>query len=411
MGAGNNAGMRAARGRYGFLLNSDAWVEGDGLERLVAFADAHPYAAVVGPRLLNPDGSLQRSVRGDPTLWRLATEYLFLRKLGAAHRPAERLLRRRLRPRRRARGRVAARGPRCSCGARRPTRSGCFDESFFMFSEETDWLLRFRNAGWQVLFFPGAEVTHVGGALARRSALRREPARHPPFPAQASRRPGGRARPAAAARGRCGCGSLLVRGDRGSGTGRASASSPRATSRRSLAMIGEYLRLAFGDGARAAARPSRRAGVRTAERLGNARLVARGALRRLGGRVQRPRHDLARGRDPRADRRRGPGRGPPTAPARGVGRGGARQVSAPAPASCCRGRPRPRCSGTSQGVVAGDGLFHEARVRKLVELGSLHLRTVDEFRDGGLHPGYAFPLWHGFLAVVAKLSGLDPAWC
>jgi hypothetical protein len=34
---------------------------------------------------------------------------------------------------------------------------------------------------------------------------------------------------------------------------------------------------------------------------------------------------------------------------------------------------------------------------------------VDEFRDGGLHPGYAFPLWHGFLAVVAKLSGLDPA--
>ena len=60
------------------------------------------------------------------------------------------------------------------------------------------------------------------------------------------------------------------------------------------------------------------------------------------------------------------------------------------------------------GVVGGDGLFHLARVRKLVELGSLHLRTVDEFRDGGLHPGYAFPLWHGFLAVVAKLSGLDP---
>ena len=38
-------------------------------------------AAVVGPRLLNPDGTLQRSVRGFPTLWRLATEYLFLRKL------------------------------------------------------------------------------------------------------------------------------------------------------------------------------------------------------------------------------------------------------------------------------------------------------------------------------------------
>ncbi len=60
------------------------------------------------------------------------------------------------------------------------------------------------------------------------------------------------------------------------------------------------------------------------------------------------------------------------------------------------------------GVVTGDGLFHEARVRKLVELGGLHLTTVDEFKDGGLHPGYAFPLWHGFDALVAKFSGLDP---
>ena len=60
------------------------------------------------------------------------------------------------------------------------------------------------------------------------------------------------------------------------------------------------------------------------------------------------------------------------------------------------------------GVVGGDGLFHEARVRKLVDLGNLHLTTVDEFRDGGLHPGYAFPLWHGVEALVAKISGLDP---
>jgi hypothetical protein len=60
------------------------------------------------------------------------------------------------------------------------------------------------------------------------------------------------------------------------------------------------------------------------------------------------------------------------------------------------------------GPVVGDGLFHEARVRKLVDLTSLHLRTVDEFKDGGLHPGYAFPLWHGFLALVSWFSGLDP---
>ncbi|MFL6037158.1 MAG: hypothetical protein ACJ74B_00835 [Gaiellaceae bacterium] len=60
------------------------------------------------------------------------------------------------------------------------------------------------------------------------------------------------------------------------------------------------------------------------------------------------------------------------------------------------------------GVVNGDALFHLGRVRKLAELGDLHIRTVDEFRDGGLHPGYAFPLWHAFLALVSKLAGVDP---
>jgi len=60
------------------------------------------------------------------------------------------------------------------------------------------------------------------------------------------------------------------------------------------------------------------------------------------------------------------------------------------------------------GSVGGDGLFHLGRMRKLLDFGSLHLRTVDEFKDGGLHPGYAFPLWHGWLALVAKIAGVDP---
>jgi hypothetical protein len=61
------------------------------------------------------------------------------------------------------------------------------------------------------------------------------------------------------------------------------------------------------------------------------------------------------------------------------------------------------------GSLQGDALFHLARVRKLDEFGDLHLRSVVEFRDGGLHQGYAFPLWHGFLALVSKLAGVDPA--
>jgi hypothetical protein len=60
-------------------------------------------------------------------------------------------------------------------------------------------------------------------------------------------------------------------------------------------------------------------------------------------------------------------------------------------------------------IVRGDGLFHLARARKLAELDGLSLETTNEFRDGSLHPGYAFPLWHGVLALVARLAAVDPA--
>ena len=62
------------------------------------------------------------------------------------------------------------------------------------------------------------------------------------------------------------------------------------------------------------------------------------------------------------------------------------------------------------GPVDGDGLFHLARARKLAELDALRsVEAVNEFRDGSLHPGYAFPLWHGVLALVATLGGVDVA--
>jgi N-acetylglucosaminyl-diphospho-decaprenol L-rhamnosyltransferase len=163
MGGGNNAGMRAADGRYFFLLNSDAWVVDDALERLVEFADQHPQAAVVGPKLLNTDGTLQRSVRGEPTLWRLATEYLFIRKLAPRSKRLNPLYRGDF-----GHDRVAEVdwlfGPALLVRREAADAVGLFDEDFFMFSEEVDWMTRFRRAGWTVLFFPDAEVVHVGGA-------------------------------------------------------------------------------------------------------------------------------------------------------------------------------------------------------------------------------------------------------
>src|SRR4051794_20866486 len=163
MGGGNNAGMRAADGRYFFLLNSDAWVVGDALARLVEVADSDPGAAVVGPKLVNVDGTLQRSARSEPTLWRLAAEYLYLRKLA----PHTRLLNPLYRgdfDHDRLEEVDWLYGPALLVRREAADAVGLFDEDFFMFSEEVDWMTRFRRAGWTVLFFPGAEVVHVGGA-------------------------------------------------------------------------------------------------------------------------------------------------------------------------------------------------------------------------------------------------------
>ncbi len=61
------------------------------------------------------------------------------------------------------------------------------------------------------------------------------------------------------------------------------------------------------------------------------------------------------------------------------------------------------------GNIGGDGFFHLARMQKLLAFDDLSLGSVEEFTDGGPHPGYAFPLWHGFLALIAKVSGATPA--
>jgi N-acetylglucosaminyl-diphospho-decaprenol L-rhamnosyltransferase len=160
---GWNTGIARTSGRYVLLLNSDAWLDGGAVEQLAAFADGHPKAAVVAPRLRYPDGRLQRSVRGFPTLWRLATEFFYLRKLA---------------PRTEALNafyagsfdHTSVREVEVLMGAvwlvRREAidEVGPADDAFFLFSEETDWAFRFRDAGWKILFYPGAGATHVYAA-------------------------------------------------------------------------------------------------------------------------------------------------------------------------------------------------------------------------------------------------------
>ena len=149
--------------RWALILNADAWLVGDALERLVAVGDAHPDVAVVGPKLEHPDGSLQRSVRGFPTRWRLATEYLYLRKLG----PRTELLNAFYGA---GFDHASEREVECLMGACLLVRRAAIDEvglpdaNFFLFSEEVDWCYRFAEAGWKTLFTPEARCVHVGGA-------------------------------------------------------------------------------------------------------------------------------------------------------------------------------------------------------------------------------------------------------
>ncbi len=163
LAAGWNRGIAETSGDFVLIVNADAWLVGDALDRLVDVAGRRPRAAWVGPRLTYPDGSLQRSVRGFPTVWRLATEYLFLRKLA---------------PRTRAlnafygagfdhRSERAVEWTMGSCMLVRRSALvdvGPFDTDFFLFSEETDWCRRAADRGWEAVFTPDAVCVHVGGA-------------------------------------------------------------------------------------------------------------------------------------------------------------------------------------------------------------------------------------------------------
>ena len=163
LGAGWNVGMSAASGKWFFLLNADAWVVADGVAKLIEALEQAPEAAVAGPCLRNQDGTLQRSVRGFPTLWRLTTEYFFLRKLGPRTRMLNAFYGAGFRHERELEAEFLM-GAALLVRPQAAAEIGGLDERFFLFSEEVDWCYRFRQAGWKILFTPAAEVVHVGGA-------------------------------------------------------------------------------------------------------------------------------------------------------------------------------------------------------------------------------------------------------
>jgi GT2 family glycosyltransferase len=167
--AANNLALRQAAGRHVMLLNSDTIVHGHVLAAAVAWMDTRPSVGVMGPRILNADGTTQVSATGYPSLAMLALQTMGVTRIA-------RLDRYRLTAWDRRETRAVDVISGCAMVVRRAAviDVGLLDESFFFFGEETDWCRRFAAAGWHVVFAPVGEITHFGGGSVRRLNHRRD---------------------------------------------------------------------------------------------------------------------------------------------------------------------------------------------------------------------------------------------
>ena len=160
--AGNNVGLRRAKGRYAVLLNSDTVVLPDALERCVRYLDAHPEVGVVGPQLLNPDLSKQNCIHNYPSF---ATELVpkgLLETLLPRRFPSKRYEHAEPIP-------VEAVLGACLFVRREVLEDvGLMPEDYFFFLEETDWCFRIAAAGWGIVHVPDAHVIHIFGASTKK---------------------------------------------------------------------------------------------------------------------------------------------------------------------------------------------------------------------------------------------------
>src|SRR5262245_9655268 len=162
----NNQGIQISDARYILLLNSDAFVRENTIDRIVAFMDEHPEAGMAGCKLLYEDGRLQPSCATFPTL---ATEFYIAAGLD------------KLFPKSQIFGKYLmtdwdygdTREVDVIMGAFMLARKtaidqvGLMDEAFFMYSEEVDWCYRFKAAGWKIYFTPEVECIHIWGGSSR----------------------------------------------------------------------------------------------------------------------------------------------------------------------------------------------------------------------------------------------------
>jgi N-acetylglucosaminyl-diphospho-decaprenol L-rhamnosyltransferase len=162
-GRANNLALPRCRGRCILLLNTDAFVAPDALQRALRYLDAHSDVGIVGAALTGEDGAPQPACRDFPT-----PATLFLQRTGLERwRPAPRRLD--ASPRMPVRSTDCDWVPGCFMLMRRATvlARGLFDPRFFLYCEEVDLCRRVHGAGLRVVCVPEVRVVHLGGESAK----------------------------------------------------------------------------------------------------------------------------------------------------------------------------------------------------------------------------------------------------
>ncbi len=168
--AGCNQGIEQATGRYILLLNPDTLVPPEALQQMVNFADQHPEAGIIGPKLLYPDGRLQYSCRHFPTITAAIFRNTFFgRVMPRAASVADYLMsdwdHNEVR-------KVDWVSGACMLLRRELIEQiGLLDEQFFWGSEDVDYCWRAHKAGWQVLYTPQPEIIHAVGRSSDKAVI------------------------------------------------------------------------------------------------------------------------------------------------------------------------------------------------------------------------------------------------
>ncbi len=165
LAAAANPLLRSATGRYLLLLNPDTVLNPGTLRGMVEFLDRHPEAGGAGCRQLNPDGSLQPSVRAFPTRLTGLEQFTVLGRMGILGCERRRYLQKDFdydRPSRVEQPMGAALFLRREAAA----RAGWLDEGYFLYFEEVDLCWRLARAGYPMYYNPSVSIVHHGGASA-----------------------------------------------------------------------------------------------------------------------------------------------------------------------------------------------------------------------------------------------------